>query len=259
MNTLLKNITKELKATICSNFSFYERKGKVYLISPFYYDDGDGLHIAIDRKDDETFIVSDEGNCLMRLSYDLDMDQINKGLRNEIIESLSSHYQIENRLGEFRIITSKKKLADAIFRMIHFSVRLSDIDFLSKSLTQNTFVEDFKREAKVNYNENVRLDWFDETHDKSGEYSVDILIDKGKQKVGVFPMYTNHQIMTNTITIHQLRKWNLNFPFLGVIEDSKKVSESNVRKFRDVSKNIYFLNEQSRQSFYDDVNQILTA
>lgn len=261
MKSILNDIEQELNDALCAEFSFYERNGKLYLISPFYYDDGDGLHIAIEPIDDNKFRITDEGTSLMRLTYDLDISQINKGTRKDVIDSLIGHYGIKDRLGEYVIETSKDNISDAVFRMVHFCIRISDIDFLSKGNVRNTFIEDFKQEAHLYFGKDAKLDWYDEEKDEKGEYKVDIVIEDSGHNIGVFPMYTDYQLMNNTITIYHLKEWGYQFNFLGVIEERKKVSETNTRKFSDVSENIYFLDNKSvnKNKLFNDIQKMLTA
>ena len=229
-------------------------------MSPFYYDDGDALHIAIEQLGENDFRVSDEGTSLMRLSYDLNIEQINNGTRKEVIDSLVDHYGVNDRIGEYIIRVDRDNLTDAIFRMMHFCIRIADIDFLNKQNVRNTFIEDFKREAHHYFSDDIlKVDWFDKKHDESAQYSIDILIEKENAHIGIFPMHTNYQVMSNTITIHQLRTWGYGFSYMGVVENERKVSESNIKKFTDVSSRLYNLNEENSQRVFEDVDRLIAS
>ena len=60
------------------------------MLTPFRFDDGDHFGIVL-KKEGQGWILSDEANTLMHLSYQLD-DMAEAGTRHEIIDASLADY-----------------------------------------------------------------------------------------------------------------------------------------------------------------------
>lgn len=260
MNNTLKDIQKKLSDELCRSFSFYERQDKLHLISPFYFDDGDGVYIVIISNKDGSFTISDQGNTLMRLSYDLKMSQLEEGQRKEVMSYLIKRYNIEDRIGEYRITVGRDGLVNGIFNMIQFQIRMEDSVFSVEKQPKNTFIQDFQQKSVRHFTDHkVNLDWHDKKHDEENQYNVDILI-KGKENyLAVFPMHTDYNLLNNTVTIHQVRQWHPKFKFFGVVDNRSNVGKTNVRKFTDASDKIYFYNRINEDRLFNNFSKLLAS
>lgn len=107
------------------------------LYAPFFHEDGDMYSIYLETADDSV-IIRDFGNTLMRVAYTFDIDTQNK--RNILNNIVKSNYgELED--GELIIRTTLDHLPDSIFQYSQLVSKVSDIDILSRETVKSMFFD----------------------------------------------------------------------------------------------------------------------
>src|SRR5256885_2187753 len=78
------SVNDDFKDRVCEQIDLKrEGEGRFRVITPFRFEDGDHFGIVL-KRDGNRWILSDEANTLMHLSYWLDDQDIESGNRKEI-------------------------------------------------------------------------------------------------------------------------------------------------------------------------------
>ena len=99
------------------------------MFTPFQFEDGDFFSIVLKNENGKWFLT-DEGHTLMHLSYELDIDLIEKGARAQILSNVLSQFELSVKDGA---ITSELNgsWGDSLVSYIPGVVRISDINYMS--------------------------------------------------------------------------------------------------------------------------------
>src|ERR1700733_1909333 len=172
MNT--EAIERDFKFRVCEQIRLQrEGEGRFVVFTPFRFEDGDHFGIVL-KKENGSWVLSDEANTLMHLSYQLDESDIDSGNRGQLIESSLAGFSVQNRDGELVIPVVDDRFGDALFSFVQALTKVSDVSFLSRERVRSTFLEDFKAFLRSKIPEDrLHFDWFAEEHDNTGKYLVD--------------------------------------------------------------------------------------
>src|SRR3989304_1523453 len=113
------------------------------VFTPFLFEDGDHLAVVLKREDDR-WVLSDEGHTYMHLTYDLDEKDLQRGNRQKIISNALSVFSVEDREGELRLLIPKEQFGDGLFSFVQALLKISDVSYLSPERVKSTFLEDFR-------------------------------------------------------------------------------------------------------------------
>ena len=100
------------------------------------FDDGDHLSIVL-KKDGDGWILSDEGNTYMRLTYDMDEQSLREGKPHAIISSALSLFNVEDRDGELVIRVRDGMYGDALFSFVQAILKIADVAYLANERVQS--------------------------------------------------------------------------------------------------------------------------
>ena len=87
------------------------------VLNPFLFDDGNHFSIVL-RREGEKWVLSDEGNTWMRLTYDLSERDLRRGSRRKVVADALSLFEIEDRDGEFVISVPGERYGDALLSFV---------------------------------------------------------------------------------------------------------------------------------------------
>ncbi len=71
------------------------------------------------KREANGWILTDEANTLMHLSYWMDTDGIEAGNRKQIVDNSLSIFAVENRDGELVMPVTHDRFGDALFDFFH--------------------------------------------------------------------------------------------------------------------------------------------
>lgn len=204
------------------------------VLTPFLFEDGDHLAVVLKREDNR-WILSDEGHTYMHLTYDLDEKDLQRGNRQKIISNALSVFSVEDREGELRLHIPDERYGDGLFSFVQALLKISDVSYLSRERVKSTFLEDFRSfmETAVPL-ERLSFDWHDPHHDPAGNYAVDCRVNGMQKPLMVFALPSDGRVRDATISLLQFERWSIPHRSLGVFEDQEEVNRKVLARFSDV-------------------------
>ena len=137
-------IELDFKAKVCEKVQIApEGLERFRVFTSFMFDDGDHLCIVL-KKDGDGWILSDEGNTYMRLTFDMDEQDLREGKRHAIIANALSLFDVEDRDGELVIRVRDGLYGDALFSFAQAILKIADVSYLSRERVRSTFIDDFR-------------------------------------------------------------------------------------------------------------------
>jgi len=214
-----------------------EGRERYIVTTPFTRDDGDHFNIVLRGSEDRsTWVVSDEGETLMHLSYWMDYASLKKGTRREIVERVLGQYGVENREGELRLETVYTDLSGAIFTFLQALTRVNDVTYLSRETVRATFMDDFREFMQQTVpTERLTFDYHHPKYDRRGVYTVDALVNHRDVPLYVFAIGTNDRCRDVTINLHMYKQWNIRYQSIAIFEDQQAISRDVLARFSDVA------------------------
>jgi len=214
-----------------------EGRERFIVTTPFVREDGDHFNIIL-RGDQSrsTWVLSDEGETLMHLSYWMDYASLKKGTRREIVERVLGQYGVENREGELRLETVYTDLSGAIFTFLQALTRVNDVTYLSRETVRATFMDDFREFMQQTVpTERLTFDYHHPKYDRRGVYTVDALVNHRDVPLYVFAIGTNDRCRDVTINLHMYKQWNIRYQSIAIFEDQQAISRDVLARFSDVA------------------------
>ena len=107
-------IERNFREEVSSDVRLVAEGADRYLVfTPFCFDDGDHLTILL-KRDGTRWVLSDEAHTLMRLSFDIDYEELERGSIREFIVTTLADFQIEDRDGELILDLTGKQYGVAL-------------------------------------------------------------------------------------------------------------------------------------------------
>ena len=221
------------------------------VIMPFTFDDGDSLNIFLRKKAENKWLVSDEGNTLMRLSYNFDEKDLD-GTRSKIISNSLIFSGVMDISGEFSIEIEKNNIADAIFSLSQAILKVMDVSFISREIVRSTFMQDLRFFFEKKLPENIKKDinWYHKDKDPHANYPADYRIVSSEKSIYyVFALPADDKVRDATISALQYEKWNLGGRIIGIFENQEDINRKVLARFSDVC-------DKQFSSFTDNIDRI---
>src|SRR3989339_1227151 len=96
----LQRIEQDFREKVCEKLKISsEGMDRFRVFTPFMFEDGDHLSIVM-KRDNDSWVLSDEGHTYMHLTYDLDEKDLQRGTRQKVITNVLSMFRVEDREGE---------------------------------------------------------------------------------------------------------------------------------------------------------------
>ena len=208
--------------------------GRYQVFTPFCFDDGDHLSIVL-KQEGSRWVLSDEANTYMRLTYEIDEQALQRGTRQKIISSVLSMFQVEDRDGELLLEVSDGQYGDALFSFIQALLRITDVRYLSRERTYSTFMDDFEELFKEKVPEDrLSFKWHDPQNDPKAIYMVDCHINGMSRPLFVHALDGDGKARDATIALLQFERWGLEFQSLVIFEDQEKINRKVLARLSDV-------------------------
>lgn len=236
----LGSIRAEFRERVCEQVDLKpEGEKRFRVVTPFRFEDGDHFGIVL-KQDGDQWILTDEANTLMHLSYWLDEENLESGNRQAIIQGSLSGFSVENRNGELIIPVSEGRYGDALFNFVQALTKVTDVSFLSREIVKSTFLEDFKAFLQSNVpSERLTFNWTEPERDPKGLYRVDCRINRMKRPLFVYALPNENKVRDATINLRAFEQWGLEFRSLGIFEEQEEINNYVLARFTDVCEKIF--------------------
>ena len=222
--------------SICQKIEF-EKDGidRYRVISPFHFNDGDGLLIVL-KKDFDRWVLSDEKHTFRHITYGMNSDIIFEGSKWDVISDAITMFDVTNDNWELKLELSSDDLASAFYDFVQCILKIIDVSYLFRNRRESTFMEDFK--VFMSSDELlpiVHLDWFDIRMDAKKIYKVDCKVQvDDRSPILIYAINTDLKLNHATISLNRFSTWNFEYRPLGIFEIDKDFNSNALSQFNDV-------------------------
>ena len=254
----LTNIERDFQHKVSSKIRLVsEGLDRYRVLTPFILQDGDHLSVVL-KKELEDWVLSDEAHTYMHLSYDIDMDDLRQGTRQEIITNTLSASQIEDRDGELLLDISEGNYGDALYSFVQALLHITDVSYLSRERVRSTFSDDFARLITEAVPEQRRnFEWNDPDLDPQGMYAVDCRINGMERPLLVHALPNSNRTRDATITLLQFEKWGVPFRSLAIFENQEEINRKVLARFSDICEKQFSSLGPNRERITQFITQIM--
>lgn len=207
------------------------------VVTPFLFEDGDHLAVVL-KREGHAWVLSDEAHTFMRLTYDIDETDLQRGTRQKIIANTLSAFRIEDRDGELVLPVPDEQYGNALFSFVQGILKIADVTYLSRERVRSTFYDDFQNFLVETIPEGRRsFDWVDPERDPEGRYTVDCRVNGMHRPLFIHALSNDDKVRDATITLLQFEKWAMTFRSLAIFEDQESINRKVLARFSDVCEN----------------------
>ena len=253
------SIKDDFKKTVCGQIELNPQGDDRFLVkTPFRFSDGDHFVIAL-KKEGDGWVLTDEANSLMHLSYSMDVDVLEEeGKRKEIFDNSLSLFSVENRGGELVKPVLGDRFGDALFNFVQALVKVSDVSFLTRERVRSTFMEDLFAFLKKSIPpDRIQFNWKAD-RDASGKYPVDARINHMKRPLFLYGVPHEDKMKDVTISLLTFDKWKVKFQSVAVFEDLQAMPKKPLARFLDVNdKPFSSFDEENKERLSDYLHEAL--
>jgi len=231
----VETIERDFKHKVCEELRVAsEGIDRYRVFTPFMFNDGDHLSIVL-KRENQQWMLSDEGHTLMHLTYQIDEKDLYRGNRQKLITNALSTFSITDRGGELVLTIPREQYGDALYSFVQALIKISDINYLTRERVKSTFLEDFRAFITKEVPEDRRIfDWSDKRHDPEGKYSVDCRINGMAKPLMIYALPSDDKVRDATIGLLNFEVWGLSFRGLGIFEDQEEINRKVLARFSDV-------------------------
>jgi hypothetical protein len=231
-------IEKKLCETFCADIRLHPVQGKrdvFFLETPFMFADGDSFTLYL-MEIPYGFRITDFAHTFMHLSYENDTDALRTGTRGKLLEQILSEFDIVEKDGELYIDVPSEKLSSGLFRMGQGITRITDLTFLNRAHTENTFYEDlFDAIIRIVPNEFVTPDYNVPNIANAASYPVDYRVKGRNGDLFIFGVPNREKAKLTTICLQQYDLNHVPYDSLIVFEDQTKIHRGDLSRLTNVA------------------------
>lgn len=253
-----EDIERDFQKKVCAKVCLMsEGVDRFRVFTPFLFEDGDHLAILL-KKNNNRWVLSDEGHTFMHLTYDLDEKDLQRGTRQKIITNALSIFHIEDRDGELLLMIEDERYGDALYSFVQGLLRVFDVTYLSRERVRSTFLEDFQALLSEAVSAERRVfDWHDPQHDPQGVYTVDCRINGMSRPLFVYALPNDDHTRDATIATLQFEKWGMRFHSIAIFEDQEAINRKVLARFSNVCEKQFSSLEPNRDRIVRYIQEFL--
>lgn len=235
-----QSILQQFKEKVSDEITLEEKGRNKFLVkTPFIFEDGD--HLIIILKYDvvrKSWILTDEANTFMHMSYFMNNKDIEAGTRAEIISTAQKMFGVIEEDGELLTIIEDDTFGNALYDFVQCLLKITDITYTERQKIVTMFFEDFRKSMK-GISKMYKLEAeFDYTipEDKNKEYPITCYIATKRMPTLIFAINNDDRCRDSTIFIYALKdKFKKTFHSVGVFDDWEGINKKVFARFLNVS------------------------
>lgn len=262
-NSSLNEIVHAFRKKVCEQINITPHGLNQFRVqTPFSFEDGDAFVIYLLRQNNQ-WILSDNGHTLMHLSYWFDTERLNKEdtERYDIFHAIVKSFGLIYEQGKIMLPVEDEGLfGDYLLSYLQALTKLSDLDYLTEERVKRAFLDDLQKFMKATYHEKANLDWTDPERDKQGTYTVDVRLDLVRLPFFVYAVWSNFRALNAVISIMKHREWNTKFRSLVVFEYYDEIPLAYHRKIDDAANKVipsFYGNEEGIKEYISEESEYI--
>ncbi len=227
----IETIRAQVCQALCVDVDVRARDdGSLMLTTPFYFPDGDGFRMYLNRLPAGGYRLSDRGSTFMHLSYEQDVDTLREGTRGRIFEQILSEMGVVDDRGEIQLEAPADKLGDSIFRFGQALTRIHDLSFFNRVQVENTFYEDLQQSlSDIIGADRLIKDYVAPGVAKAEDYRADFGVQSTKPLL-IFGVPNMTKARLATVVIQYLQQQQFGFHSLVVYSDMASIPSRDVAR-----------------------------
>lgn len=231
----IQQIEHEFRAKVAGSIRIVsEGLDRFRVFTPFVLDDGDHLSIVLKQQEGHWFL-SDEGNSLMRLTYDVSEKALHKGKRQNIIANVKSIFGLEDQNGELVLRVREGRYGDSLYSFAQALLQILDLNYLNRIRERSQFMAEFRELIVETVPEDRRVfDWTNPDYDPAANYPVDCRIETHERPLFVHALSNDSRTSRATIVLLRFEQWRAPFQALGIFEDQERIDRRVLARYTDV-------------------------
>ena len=235
MNIKLSEVQDNLRNTISAEVSLLgEGVDRYRVFTPFEFEDGDHFSIIL-KKENNSFVFTDEAHTIMHMSYDMDVSALKKGTRQKILTNTIVNFGLEENNGELFIKVKEDNFGASFYNFVQALVKITDLSYLSKELVRSTFYEDFQALISESVpKERITFNYAHPEFDREKKYVVDCCINSMQKPLYLFAIPNDSKCKDVMIAMYQFERWNIKYNSVSIFQDQETINRRVLAQFSDI-------------------------
>lgn len=233
----IKNLQDSLCHQFCTDIKVSMKNDHLIRIeTPFYFPDGDPYQIYLVELETGGFRVTDKGHTLMHLSYENDLEALEKGTRGKLLNQIQLELGLKEEDGEFYLESTLEDIPANIFRLGQGITKIYDLTYLNRVRVESTFYEDLNsRIYELVNKENIIRNYIYDSMDYAEDYPIDYKIEGKIDPLFVFGVGNKDKARIVTIVLERLTRHEASFESLIVLQDFDEIPKNDAKRLMNVS------------------------
>ncbi|MBC8184684.1 DUF1828 domain-containing protein [candidate division KSB1 bacterium] len=235
MNLNLSEVQDNLRNTVSAEVSLLgEGVDRYRVFTPFEFEDGDHFSIVL-KKDNGSFVFTDEAHTIMHMSYDMDVSALKKGTRQKILTNTIANFGLEENNGELFIRVKEDNFGASFYNFVQALVKITDLSYLSKEQVRSTFYEDFQALISESVpKERITFNYAHPEFDREKKYVVDCCINGMPKPLYFFAILNDSKCKDVMISMYQFERWNIKYNSVSIFENQETINRRVLAQFSDI-------------------------
>jgi hypothetical protein len=205
--------------------SFEKRPGVLQVVAPFYHDDGDMQEVFVFPGElSNTWVLSDSGMTLLRLSYTF--DSLSEG-REALVRKIASENGLLLIEGALRVVSTRETLFFDFMALERAITQIMAIKFQKNRRTASAFYDEVRSELA-----DALAPWKPQFDYQPLPGRDDLVIDiqiAARRPIFICSAREDQRYLRAGLTCSQLVQHGLSFRSLILVEDEKAITMANWR------------------------------
>lgn len=229
-------LQRSICASLCADVKLVRQSDdRMYVSTPFQFDDGDEYGIYLERLASGGIRVTDCGTTLMHLSYLVDADALRTKSRGRLLESVVEKAGATDDRGEIFIDGTAEDVATNIFRLGQLLTQIRDLEFLRRVRSESTFYNDLETFLRdVLPQASVTKDYIHAGMEHAKDYPIDFRIEGKSAPLFLFGVPGKDKARLATIILEHLLREAVEFDSILVFADQEGIPRADVARLSNV-------------------------